>query len=148
MSWTRRIFLRETLKGWLGLVILPAVYSTARGLIGARNSGLAQPRDIGAADALEPGTSKTVQVGNKRALVTRSRDGQIHAVSAICTHMGCSIRFEADGTDGELACNCHESRFTLSGQNISGPATRALDQYGIATVGGHLIISETTINSE
>jgi len=143
MSWTRRIFVREALKGWLGLVILPAIYAGTRGLTGSGGGpDLGQSRDVGAADALQPGMSKTVQLGSKRVLLARDRNGDVHAVSAMCTHMGCSIRFVPDQANGELACNCHASRFTLRGENLSGPATRPLTQYRIATVGGRLISSE------
>ena len=142
MSWTRRIFVRETLKGWLGLVIAPAAYARARALVESRGSEPAQPRDIGAADALLAGTSKTVQYSNKRVLVARDRNGQVFGVSAICTHMGCSVRFEPDRGSGVLACNCHESRFTLRGENLGGPAIWPLEEYHVEAVGGRLIMSE------
>ena len=87
-------------------------------------------------------------VGSKRILVTPSRDGQIRAVSSTCTHMGCSITSEPDRADGELSCNCHESRYAVRGENISGAATRSLDQYRIEAVGGHLIVAEVAEDRE
>lgn len=51
------------------------------------------------------------------------RDAQgIYAISAVCTHLGCSIGRAPDG----FACPCHGSRFTASGEVTGGPAPRAL----------------------
>jgi Rieske Fe-S protein len=142
MNWTRRLFVRESLKGWLGLVLGPTIYASARAMIGTRGSGVVQPKDIGAAEGLEPGKSKTVLFGNTRVLIAREAAGKLHAVSAICTHMGCSIRFNADRLEGHLACNCHDSGFSLRGENLNGPATRPLAEYHIQNVAGRLILSE------
>ena len=45
------------------------------------------------------------------------------AVDAICTHLGCTVRLQADTT---YQCRCHGSRFTSDGTVINGPATRPL----------------------
>jgi cytochrome b6-f complex iron-sulfur subunit len=45
------------------------------------------------------------------------------AVDAICTHLGCIVRLQADTT---YQCRCHGSRFTADGTVINGPATRPL----------------------
>jgi Rieske Fe-S protein len=133
---------RETLKGWLGLVVAPAAYLGGRSLLSSMSTAEELPRDIGAAATLHPGMSKMVQLGNKRVLVFIDREGQMRAVDGICTHLGCSIRFEPDRGNGELACNCHESRFTLRGENLNGPATRPLSVYQIENQGGRLILSQ------
>lgn len=48
--------------------------------------------------------------------------GGFYAIVATCTHLGCTPRLEADG----FVCPCHGSRFTASGEVISGPAPRPL----------------------
>jgi Rieske Fe-S protein len=60
----------------------------------------------------------------------------------VCTHMGCSVRFELSWAEGHLACNCHESRFNLRGENLNGPASRPLAQYRIEDVSGRLMLAE------
>lgn len=142
MSWTRRVFVRESLKGWIGLVLAPAIYATTRVIVGLRGAGRVEPKDIGATEDLQPGMSKTVLFGNTRVLVVRDVDDQLRAVSGVCTHMGCSVRFEANRAESHLACNCHESRFNLRGENLNGPATRPLDIYRVENVGGRLILTE------
>ena len=52
--------------------------------------------------------------------------GEVHAVSATCTHMGCLVAF--NDVESEWECPCHGSRFGLDGQVLQGPATAALRQ--------------------
>ncbi len=142
MSSTRRIFLRETLKGWLGLVIAPTAYATARTFLGMIGPEKTTSQDIGPADSLRAGMSKTVTFGRSKIVVAQDKDGDLHAVSAVCTHMNCLVRFEPVEKAGEFVCNCHSSRFTLRGENITGPATRPLADYRIEVVRGRLMLSE------
>jgi len=55
-------------------------------------------------------------------LVVRAPDGGVRAVSAICTHQGCPLGYEAP----EVVCPCHQSRFALDGAVLRPPATAPL----------------------
>jgi nitrite reductase/ring-hydroxylating ferredoxin subunit len=48
-----------------------------------------------------------------------NRRGGIHALSRVCTHMGCTLRY--DGQDRALHCPCHGAEFDLQGQMVAGP---------------------------
>jgi Rieske Fe-S protein len=140
MTWTRRVFVKEALAGWLALVIGPVAYGALRWRL---SGDLSQPRElsIGTADLFKPGTSKQVFFGNEKVIVVRSAGGTFMAASAVCTHQGCSIRYEAKSGVEELACNCHESRFELDGQLISGPAVIPLRRFQISVRSGELILA-------
>ena len=75
-----------------------------------------------------------------------ARDGKtFRAISAVCTHLGCTVRSEAveesDPTDPDrrrqvqtyfFNCPCHGSRYRADGTNVSGPAPRPLAAYRLA----------------
>ncbi len=74
-----------------------------------------------------------------KILVIHSRDGRLHAVSSICTHMGCDVLY--DKNLGHIRCPCHGSRYGLEGHNIKGPAKRPLKQYGVRNDQDRIVIS-------
>ena len=47
-----------------------------------------------------------------------------NALSARCTHLGCTINFDA--VPQQFKCPCHGSLFAISGKWISGPAKKDL----------------------
>ncbi len=52
-----------------------------------------------------------------------SDDKGLYALSAICTHLGCTVTLREEGG---FDCPCHGSRFNAQGKNIYGPAPRPL----------------------
>jgi Rieske Fe-S protein len=60
-------------------------------------------------------------------LLVRSSATVVHAVSDICTHAGCGVRY--DHVNKILSCPCHGSQYTLTGMVLRGPAFRPLAKY-------------------
>jgi Rieske Fe-S protein len=52
--------------------------------------------------------------------------GTLHAVSPVCTHLGCLVSFNT--AEKSWDCPCHGSRFSLEGKVLQGPATEDLEQ--------------------
>ncbi|MDP8913399.1 MAG: FAD-dependent oxidoreductase [Pseudomonadota bacterium] len=75
-------------------------------------------------DELEPGHAAIMKVDGENVAAFKDEAGLVHAVSAVCTHMGCLVGWNA--TDRTWDCPCHGSRFELSGEVIHGPATQPL----------------------
>ncbi|MEO8612012.1 MAG: Rieske (2Fe-2S) protein [Chloroflexota bacterium] len=67
-----------------------------------------------------------VLVENARAWLCRDELG-FYAVDALCPHLGGMIRSVGDG----FVCLCHTSRFTTSGNTLSGPAKRPLRYFQV-----------------
>lgn len=59
-----------------------------------------------------------------RLIVVRIDDARLVALSAVCTHSGCTVHFSAARDD--IECSCHGSTFALDGSVTRGPAERPL----------------------
>ncbi len=60
------------------------------------------------------------------------------AMSNICTHLGCRVRWIDD--QGEFFCPCHNGVFTKEGVVVSGPPPRPLDRYPTKVENGQIYI--------
>lgn len=73
---------------------------------------------------LKPGQGKVVELNGEKLAVHKDTGGKIHANSAVCTHMGCTVDW--NGSESTWDCPCHGSRFDADGKVINGPATKDL----------------------
>ncbi|MCX6498859.1 MAG: FAD-dependent oxidoreductase [Arthrobacter sp.] len=83
----------------------------------------AAPREVDLGH-LVPGEGRVLDVQGAKTAVYVSPAGDVHAVSAVCTHLGCTVEFNP--ADVTWDCPCHGSRFGTDGTVIQGPATRNL----------------------
>lgn len=79
---------------------------------------------------IRPGEGKTIRQGGERLAMYRDPAGALHAVSSVCTHLGCLVKF--NNAEKTWDCPCHGSRFGIDGAVIDGPATRPLAKKDLA----------------
>ena len=60
------------------------------------------------------------------------------AMSNICTHLGCRVRWVADRR--EFFCPCHNGVFDKDGKVLAGPPPRPLDRYEVKVEDNQLFI--------
>ncbi|MFC8271098.1 FAD-dependent oxidoreductase [Streptomyces sp. NPDC057271] len=80
----------------------------------------------GPVDELRPGEGTVVRAGGRACAVHRDDRGRLHAVSAVCTHMGCLVAF--NNAERTWECPCHGSRFGVDGEILQGPALKPLER--------------------
>ncbi|WP_425336066.1 FAD-dependent oxidoreductase [Sinorhizobium numidicum] len=73
---------------------------------------------------IRPGEGGVISRGDERIAVCRDTDGTLHAVSATCTHKGCTVTW--NNADCTWDCPCHGSIFASNGAVIHGPARKPL----------------------
>lgn len=73
---------------------------------------------------LKPGEGMIVKSGGKKVAAYRDDNGDVHKVSATCTHMGCVVHWNS--AEKTWDCPCHGSRFKPNGEVMAGPAEAPL----------------------
>ncbi len=84
-------------------------------------------RGVEADSAIEVarGEGKIITHQGQRVACSRDEQGEVTMVSAVCTHMGCLVRWnQAEAT---WDCPCHGSRFKPDGAVLAGPAETPLE---------------------
>jgi glycine/D-amino acid oxidase-like deaminating enzyme/nitrite reductase/ring-hydroxylating ferredoxin subunit len=95
--------------------------------------------DTGEAESAEEvphGEGRLVREHGKMLAVYRDESGAVHARSAVCTHLGCYVRWNR--AERSWDCPCHGSRFDVDGSVLNGPASKPLESAGADPVEGEL----------
>lgn len=132
-------------RDWLGLASL---WSAAAALLFALVGSLRLPKAavlssptkkfrVTLPETMNP-TEPYVPPGRSVA-VFRDSEG-VHAITTVCTHLGCIVKPVAEGFE----CPCHGSRFASDGSVTKGPAPRALAWLKVTESGGQWIVDEGT----
>ena len=89
---------------------------------------------------LPVGRAKMFRYKGKPSVVIRVSEKSIHALSAVCTHLGCIVKW--DGSKGQLICPCHVAAFDVNGNVVSGPAPSPLQSITTKIAQDEIIIGE------
>jgi len=92
------------------------------------------------ADEVPVGSAKLVRYKNRPTIIIRPKENEVYALSAVCTHLGCIVKWHEDAK--ELLCPCHAARFDLYGNVLGGPAPKPLPAYKAAVEEDRILIRE------
>lgn len=123
---TRRGLLRGlfTFFGALSLgSILYGLYSFM-----ARGEGVYSPVEVSLSE-IPSGKSYLFQYGGSPAILIREEEGVVEAFSLVCTHLGCTVVWNAEKK--EFRCPCHDGLFDAQGNVLSGPPPSPLERLKI-----------------
>jgi cytochrome b6-f complex iron-sulfur subunit len=86
----------------------------------------------GPLDRFAPGSVTAFPSG--RFYLVRLNEGGFLALHRECTHLGCTVAWDA--TQGRFSCPCHASAFDITGQVLNPPAPRPIDYYAVRIENG------------
>ncbi len=72
------------------------------------------------------------------AVLLQPKAGEFVALSAVCTHLGCIVKWV--DTSQEFLCPCHGGRFSSAGQVLGGPPPKPLATYTVKLDGDNILI--------
>jgi len=96
-----------------------------------------QTVSAGKVDDFKEWEHKMVAIAGQPAIVVRTPQG-FRAFSAICTHLGCIVGWDAQRH--QIACPCHAGYFDVNGRPVAGPPPRALSELGVAVVNNEVMV--------
>ncbi|NEQ23838.1 MAG: FAD-dependent oxidoreductase [Microcoleus sp. SIO2G3] len=82
-------------------------------------------REVKTVAEIPPGSGKLLEINGEQIAAYRDEDGTLHTLSAVCTHLGCIVNWNA--AEKSWDCPCHGGRFTCTGQVLTGPQVKDLE---------------------
>jgi cytochrome b6-f complex iron-sulfur subunit len=94
------------------------------------------------APKLPPGSALMFKFGTRPAMLIHHKDNTWTALAAVCTHLGCTVGYEAD--KDRIYCGCHGGIYDpKTGQNVGGPPPRPLKKFNVTTTNDGILVSRT-----
>ncbi len=100
--------------------------------------------EVTLADAhkLPLGSALMFKFGSRPSLLIHHEDDSWVALSAICSHLGCTVQYQPG--QRRIFCACHGGVYDAkSGQNISGPPPKPLSSFKVALTGTGVLVSRS-----
>ena len=137
---TRRRFITWLSQAFLALWGLGAAAAVASYLRAPERGGGAAERivRVGLLEDLAVGEGRLVRHGTRPFYVVRLDAARVIALSAVCTHVRCIIGYDRERRG--FVCPCHEGRFDLAGNVLSGPPPKALPTYAVSVRAGEVFV--------
>jgi thiosulfate dehydrogenase [quinone] large subunit len=99
---------------------------------GASGSG----RVIAPASSVTQGQAKSFTAPDGQpAYLLHPSGGTFVALSAVCTHQGCTVQYDGSG----FQCPCHGATYDAKGQVTGGPAPAPLQEIPVKVVNGNVV---------
>jgi len=89
-----------------------------------------KPGDVKAADRIPADSGRILRRGTHLLACYRDPAGDLHACSAVCTHLGGIVAWNDAAKSWD--CPCHGSRFDVDGNVLNGPAVQPLAPWKVA----------------
>lgn len=142
-SQTRRGFLAAASlagAGYLAALGYPVYRYLASPIEMAASAGAVTEVALKDAQNLAPGSVLMFKFGSTPAMLVHHLDGVWIALGAVCTHLGCTVQYQA--AQNRIHCACHGGVYDpRTGANVSGPPPRPLKKYSVKVAGDGVVVS-------
>jgi cytochrome b6-f complex iron-sulfur subunit len=92
---------------------------------------------------LASGTALMFKFGSRPAMLIHHADDQWVALIAVCTHLGCTVQYQAD--KDRIYCACHGGVYNAhTGGNVSGPPPKPLARLDVKLTETAVVVSRPT----
>lgn len=133
----RRAFLQKTL-AFLGLTTLASLLYPLFRFFSPPVEEAVGKRLVLSKKEIPVGAAKEIVFNNTPGVVINRLDRGYIALSRVCTHLGCLVDYQKDKK--RLLCPCHAGIYDLSGNVVSGPPPKPLQQFPVKVEGDSIII--------
>jgi len=137
---TRRRMIEVFLGGGLLASFLSFIYPVLRYLVPPAVVDMGEGEIVAAKlTELKPNSAKIFRFGSRPGLLIMNNDGTYRALSATCTHLGCTVQYRNELR--QIWCACHNGIYDLNGRNVSGPPPRPLELFEVHVRGDEIVVS-------
>ena len=140
---SRRSWIGYLLGTSLGATIVSFVYPVLRYVVPPLTTepSLSEVElDVKPGDIL-PNSGRIVPFAGKPVLLFRTPAGELKALTAMCTHLACTVQYRSERSD--VWCACHNGVYDANGSNVSGPPPRPLVRLDVNVRGDKIVIRRT-----
>ena len=94
------------------------------------------------AQKLPAGSVLMFKFGTSPAMLIHHADGTWASLSAVCTHLGCTVQYEPQAD--RIHCACHGGVYNAyTGANVSGPPPKPLKKFNVVVGANSVEVSRT-----
>lgn len=133
----RRTFLGIIL-GAIGAVVAGAFSWPLFRFLSPTNKGGAAEQVHVSRQEIKVGGAHFFSYQGRPAVLLQPQVGEFVALSAVCTHLGCIVKWVDESQ--EFLCPCHGGRFSTAGQVLGGPPPKPLTTYSVTINGDDILI--------
>lgn len=133
----RRKFLGVCLAGATVAAAAAAAYpvfqylSPASGVTGAGQVVFAE-------NEIPEGEAKFFEYAGSAAVLVKTKTGELVALSAVCTHLGCIVQWVKEKQN--FLCPCHAGEFAPDGSVVAGPPPKPLAKIPVTVAEGKITV--------
>lgn len=136
---TRRNFLNTLLRVSGAAIVGGIFFPVIRYLTPPKNPGsIVGEIEVGPLDKFPLNSGTIFRFGNKPGLLIHTSSGELIALSAVCTHLSCTVEYRGDRKD--IYCACHAGIYNLNGKNIGGPPPKPLERFHVEVRNGVVFV--------